>query len=183
MDRASIEIHQRHLLCEQTLILNGDALKVESRRGLSLTEYRFDLRGFLPHPTRVKQVPMVRIILCGLLTVLAFSLGYLGISETVEFLAGLLILILVLCWARIVSETYDIVTFHGRDGQLVLWTDNPGKAEFRDFLALVIARIRSAQQGEKTILRRLRQAGIIDEWQYEQAVDLFKQNDDSIKNV
>jgi len=70
--------------------------------------------------------------------------------------------------------------FQGPDGNFVLWSDNPGKEQFQDFVALVTARIRSAQPGERKVLRRLHRAGIIDDWQYEQAVDLFRQNNDSV---
>lgn len=188
MDVATVTIYQQHLFRgRQTLILNGNVLKIEYRQGLSLNEYRFDLRGFLPHPTRVKQVPLVRLVIAGFLTLLFVVLAAAGVGEGEDSasstLMGIFMLSLVVFWAWVVRDTYDVVFFGGPGGQFVLWTDNPNKEAFKEFLALLIARIRNTQRGEDNVLRQLRRAEIIDDWQYEQAVDLFTRNDDPIEGL
>jgi hypothetical protein len=188
MDAATVTIYQQHLFRgRQTLVLTGNVLKVEYSRGLSLNEYRFDLRGFLPHPTRVKQVALVRLVMAGFLTLLFVVLAAAGVGEGEDSasstLMGMFILSLVVFWAWVVRDTYDVVFFQGPGGQFVLWTDNPNKKAFEEFLALLITRTRNAQRGEGNVLRQLRRAQIIDEWQYEQAVGLFRHNGDSVEST
>ena len=62
------EIHsltqKRFLQGSQVFAIEDGRLKVECRRGLSLHQYRFELRGFLADPLRIKRVPLVGMIGC-----------------------------------------------------------------------------------------------------------------------
>ena len=164
------------------MILDGHMLKIECRRGLSLNEYRFDLRGFGPDPLRIKRVPLARIVASSLLTVLGIVLVLAGADGKVynvpsAMLAGIMFLIFAaLAWSTVVKETYDVVTFQGPGGQFVLWPDHPDKDELKEFLTRLSSRIRDAQHPGQDLLRQLRQAEIIDDWGYEQAMDLLQRH-------
>jgi hypothetical protein len=184
MDNIISRIEQRHLLRgRQTLILEGDQLKMELRRALSFHQYRFDLRGFLPYPLRVKRVPLARIIGASLLTVLSTVLLAAATSEEVGIgttspavLSAVVLLILAaLIWFSVVTGTVNVVLFQGPGGQFVLWPDYPDKEEFKEFLTVLSARIRNTQHPGQNLLRQLRCAEIIDDWQFEQAMELLEQ--------
>ena len=49
------------------------------------------------------------------------------------------------------------------------------ESRFQEFLAVVAARIRNTQPQEHNLLRLLRRAEIIDDWQFEQAMELLEQ--------
>ena len=188
MDHTIARIEQKRFLHgRQTLTLDHHLLKVECRRWLSLHEYQFDLRGFGPHPTRARQVPLVKIVLFGMLTALTAALLAAGVGQAPDSgagtLMGTLLLLLVPLWAWVVGETYDVVSFQGPGGRFVLWSDRPNKKEFIQFITLLSARIRNTQPGERHVLRQLHRAGIIDQWQYERAVDLFRHNGDTVENT
>jgi hypothetical protein len=184
VESTTVRIDQKRFLRgRQTLILDGDMLKVEFRRGLSLNEYRFDLRGFLPDPVRIKRVPLARIVGASLLTVLGAVLLMAGVSGTLRvdaippaMIGGMILLIFAaLVWYSVGRETVDIVLFQGPAGQFVLWPDHPNKAELQEFLTAVSTRILNAQHPDQDMVRQLRQAEIIDDWQYEQAMKLLGQ--------
>ena len=184
MEDETIRIDQKRLLRgRQTLILRENLLKVECRRALSLNEYRFDLCGFMPDPVRVKRVPVARIVGSGILTVLgAVSLAA-GVSGKLEvehippvISSGILLLVFaVLAWFSVARETVDVVLFQGSGGQFVLWPDHPDKEELKEFLTVVSSRIRDARNPDQNVVRQLRRAEIIDDWQYEQAMELLEQ--------
>ena len=46
----------------QQFTIEGHALKIERRRGLSLEQQCLDLNGFQPEPPRIKRVPLGRMI-------------------------------------------------------------------------------------------------------------------------
>lgn len=185
MDSAPIKLEQRRFLRgRQTLTLHGDMLKVEYRRGLSLNEYRFGLRGFDPDPTRVKRVPQIRIVAASLMTlvgcthVLNWTGGKLmGVPSSVLMGIGFLILA-ALIWSLVAKEAYDVILFRGPGGQFVLWPDHRDKQELNEFVTILSTRIREAQHWAQDLVKQLRQAEIIHDWEYEQAMDLLKQNDE-----
>jgi len=184
MDDTTYKIEQRRFLRgRQTLILAGDQLKVQWRRGLSLNEYRFDLRGFAPDPVRMKRIPMARIVGASFVTVLGTILLAAGMSGKLQvdhippaMLSGMILLIFAaLAWFSVARETVDIVLFQGPSGQFVLWPDHPDKEELKEFLTVLSTRIRNTQPQEQNLLRLLRRAEIIDDWQFEQAVEWLEQ--------
>ena len=184
MDQAITRLDQKRFLRgRQSLILEGDTLKVEVRQWLSLNEYRFDLRGFRPDPVRVKRVPLARITVSVFLTVAGAILLLAGATGTVDtddipptMSVGLLLLIFAgLVWFYIAKELTNVVLFQGPGGQFVIWPDHHDKQELKGFLTLVNTRIRNAQRPEQAILRQLRVAEIISDWQYDQAMELFTQ--------
>lgn len=185
MDSTTVSIDQKRLLRgRQTLILDGMTLKAEYRRGLSLHEYRFDLRGFRPDPVRVKTVPLARFVVAALLGAVSVAFIAAGILSTTDdqkfgaIFAGLIFLLLtiVVC-SSIPKMMANVVLFQGPGGQAVLWPDRPSKAEFGEFVAELSARIRRAGNHEQHLLRRLRVAEIINDWQYDQAMELLTQGD------
>lgn len=183
MDDTTYKIDQKRFLRgRQTLILEGDRLKVEWRRGLSLNEYRFDLRGFRPDSVRVKTVPLARIVVAALLGILSIAFIVAGILSTTDdqmfgaIMVGLLFLLLVIVVANSIPKMMaNVVLFQGPGGQFVLWPDHPNKAELKEFLTVLSTRIRNAQHPGQNVVRQLRQGGIIDDWQYEQAMELIEQ--------
>jgi len=184
MEDETIRIDQKRFLRgSQTLILGEKMLKVECRRVLSLNEYRFDLGGFLPDPLRVKRVPAVRIVASGLLTFVGVILLIVAISGKLKgddiasaILVGTILLILAaLIWITAAKDMVNVLLFQGPGGQFVLWPDHPDKEEFKGFLTTVSSRIREARHPEQNVVSQLRRAGIIDDWQYEQAIELLEQ--------
>jgi hypothetical protein len=184
MDDTTYKIEQRRFLRgRQTLILTGNQLKLEWRRGLSLNEYRFDLRGFLPDPVRIKRIPTARIVGAGILTVVGAVLLAAGMSGKVRvdhippfMSSGILLLVFAaMVWFSAARQTVNVVLFQGPGGQFVLWPDRPDKEGFQEFLAVVGDRIRNTQPQEHDLLRLLRRAEIIDDWQFEQAMELLEQ--------
>jgi hypothetical protein len=180
---------KRFLRGRQTLTLEGDMLKVECRRGLSLQEYRFELRGFLPEPLRIRRMPLTTVIgmtLTGALGLFLILLGLiaetsLNTSHDVHAFSGPGLVLLViggLGWIRTSKELTNVVVFEGPGGRMVLWLNRPNQEEFNKFLAVLTVRIRNAQSREQRLLRLLRQAGIIDAWQYDQAMELFQERGD-----
>jgi hypothetical protein len=185
MDDATYTIVQKRFLRgQQTLTIEGDKLKAEYRRGLSFHEYRFNLRGFSPEPLRIKRAPMANIaalVLCTIVGLVFVPLLIIGGSEVPGAAAGfgaLLLIIGILEWISTVKAFVNITVFDGPGGRVALWPDLPTKEQFDRFLAVLTARIRNAQTGEQLVLRRLRQAEIIDDWQYDQAMELLKQGND-----
>lgn len=185
MEDETIRIDQKRFLRgSQTLILRENLLKVECRRALSLNEYRFDLGGFLPDPLRVKRVPLARIVGSVILTLLGAASLAAGVSGKLEvehippvISSGILLLVFAaLAWFSVARETVDVVLFQGPGGQFVLWPDHPDKEEFEEFLTVVSTRIREARHPDQNVVRQLRRAEIIDDWQYEQAMELLEQN-------
>ena len=181
MDDATCAIVQKRFLRgRQTLTIEGDKLKAEYRRGLSFHEYRFDLRGFSPEPLRIKRAPMANIAALALCTVVGLvlvPLTIIGGSEVPGAAAGfgvLLLIIGILEWILTVKSFVNIIVFDGSGGRVALWPDLPSKEQFDQFLAVLTARIRNAPTCEQIVLRRLRLAEIIDDWQYDQAVELFR---------
>ncbi len=184
MDDTTYQLDQRRFLRgRQTLTLTSNQLKVQWQRGLSLNEYRFDLRGFSPDPTRMKRIPIARIVGAGVVTVLGTVLLAAGMSGKVRvdhippfMSSGILLLVFAaLVWFSVARETVDVVLFQGPGGQFVLWPDRPDKGSFKEFLAVLDARIRNTQPQDHDLLRLLRCAEIIDDWQFEQAVELLEQ--------
>lgn len=183
MDDTTYRIDQKRFLRgRQTLIVEGDQLKVEWRRGLSLNEYRFDLRGFHPDPVRVKTVPLARIVVAALLGILSIAFIVAGILSTTDdqmfgaIMVGLVFLLLVIVVGSSIPKMMaNVVLFQGPGGRFVLWPDHPDKAELKEFLTVLSTRIRNAQHPGQNLVRQLRQAEIIDDWQYEQAMELIEQ--------
>jgi len=184
-DAACTIVQKRLLGGRQTLTLDGTTLKVECRRALSLHEYRFDLRGFLPDPVRVKTVPLARIIVASILGAVSIAFIVTGILSTTDdqrfgaIFAGLVFLLLtiVVC-SSIPKMMANVVLFQGPGGRAALWPDRPSKTEFSEFVAEMSTRIREAGSHEQHLLRRLRLAEIINDWQYDQAMELLRQQDD-----
>jgi hypothetical protein len=190
MDKQTYTITQKRFLRgRQSLTLRGDKLKVECRRGLSLQEYHFELRGFLPEPLHARRVPLTPIIATAVAAVLGLSLilfgliavtvvngadGLLAISQP-----GLVLLVVGgLGWIPVSRGLTNDVMFEGPGGRIVLWLNRPNKEEFNRFLAVLTVRIRNAPSREQRLLCQLRQAGIIDAWQYDQAMGLFQEEGD-----
>jgi hypothetical protein len=148
-----------------------------------LNEYRFDLRGFLPDPVRTKRIPIARIVGAVFLTVLGTVLLAAGMSGKVKMdhippfmSSGIVLLVFaVLVWFSVARETVNVVLFQGAGGQFVLWPDHPNKEELKEFLTVLSTRIRNTQPQEHDLLRLLRRAEIIDDWQFEQAMELLEQ--------
>jgi hypothetical protein len=186
MDDTTYRIDQKRFLRgRQTLILDGDMLKVEFRRGLSLHEYRFDLRGFHPDPVRVKTVPLARFVVAALLGAVSIAFIAVGILSTTDdqtfgaIFGGLIFLLLtIVVGSSIPKMMANVILFRGPGGQAVLWPDLPSKAEFSEFMTQMSSRIHQAGNHEQHLLRRLRVAEIINDWQYDQAMELLKQGDD-----
>ena len=180
MNDATIRIEQKRFLRgSQTLILSEDTLKIESRRGLSVDEYRFDLRGLMPDPVRMKNIPVAKIFESSALTVLGVVFLAAGAGWLAEAHALLLQISLLICatlaWSSVVRKTVNVVLFRGPGGQIVLWPDHPDKEELKAFLTTLRSRIRDARHPEQDVVRHLRRAEIIDDWQYEQAMELVEQ--------
>jgi len=193
MDTTTYTITQKRFLRgQQVLTINGDKLKVEYRRGLSLHEYRFDLRGLLPDPIRIRQIPMVALVILTWAVVLSLTLISIGnISQTdlwgvsvltVRTTGALLLMLTLFCWIHTAKRIANVVVFEGPGGRVILWPDRPNKNEFSKFLSILSAQIRNTQSPEQTLLRRLRQAGIIDEWQFNQAMELLQEKADEPGN-
>jgi hypothetical protein len=189
MDSTTCVLTQKRFLRgRQTLTLDGDKLKVEYQRGLSLQEYRFDLRGLLPDPTRIRQVPLVRIaglIFLGLVSLFLLPFGIAaeaaGMGTRMGGLSaiGLLLLVAVsVAWIPTLRQCVNVLVLEGPGGRLVLWPDRPNKEEFDEFLRVLIARIDRVEDRGGSLVRRLRQAGIIDDWQYDQALELLERKKD-----
>jgi len=187
MDDATRVITQRRFLRgRQTLTLHGDLLKLEYRRGLSLQEYRFNLHGFLPDPVRIRRVPILRIVGLILLGLLGLFLIPFGIAAEATGMGtrmgglsamGLMLLITVgVVWVPTAREMINIVVFEGPGGRMILWPNLPNEDEFNTFLAAMISQISRLQNRESILLRQLHQAGIIDDWQYNQATELLQRN-------
>ena len=182
MDPTTVRIEQKRCLRgRQSLTLDEDMLTVEFRRGLPLDEYRFDLRGFQPDPVRIKRVPLAKIIASCLLAVVGAVVLMVGATGTVVhvapvMLAGLLLLTLAaVAWFYIAKDWVDVVMFQGPGGQFVVWPDHHDKEQLKEFLAALSNRIRNAQHPEQGILRQLRLTEIINDWQYDQAMELLEQ--------
>jgi len=186
MDKTTFTMVQRRLLRgQQILTLEGNRLTVQSQRGLSFQEYRFELRGLLPDPVRIRQVPTLAVIVLIPVSVLGLLLLPVGIiadalgtgKDMVGFsVTGFLLLVFAtLGWIPTVRKLVNIVMFQGPGGRVILWPDLPSKEEFNRFLAVLIARIRNTQNCEQPLLRQLRRAEIIDDWQYDQAMEWLQQ--------
>ncbi len=187
MDEATCTIVQKRFLRgRQTLTLEGDKLKAEYRRGLSLDEYQFDLQGLLPEPLRIRRVPagkIVALVLCIVLGLILMPLGIIGDDLGwgaaligVAVLGSLLVIFGIAGWIPTAKEFVNVVVLEGPGGRVILWPDLPNKEQFDQFLAVLSTRIRKAQQPEQDLLRQLRRAEIIDDWGYERAMELFEQN-------
>lgn len=187
-DTTYVLTQRRFLRGRQTLTLGEESLKVEYKRGLSLQEYRFDLRGFLPDPTRIRQVPIGKItglVLLGLVGLFLVPFGIaaeaagMGVNMGGLSAMGLMLLIVTgIGWVVTRREMVNVVLFGGPGGQLVLWPDLPSKEKFDAFLATLVSRINRFHDREESLLRRLRQAGILDDWQYDQAMELLQRDHD-----
>jgi hypothetical protein len=188
MDEACTIVQKRFLRGQQTLAIEGDKLRVEYRRGLSFHEYRFDLQGFSPEPLRLKRAPAAHIaalVLCTVVGLVFIPLMVLGGSEVPGAAAGfgaLLLIIVVVEWIATVKAFVNILVFEGPAGRVALWPNLPDKEQFDRFLAVLTARIRNVPTCEQIVLRRLRQAEIIDDWQYDQAVELFRHDGEPSDN-
>lgn len=183
-DTRYVLVQKRFLRGRQTLTLDGDGLKAEFRRGLSLQEYRFDLKGFLPEPVRVKNVPLASGVLSSISFILAvICWGVATQAGREEIFATLavfgMVLMIVTFYATVKTCTgfTNVVLFQGPGGQMVLWPDLPDRKEFQAFLTALTARIRSADSHDQSLVRQLRQAGIIDDWQFDQAMELIREKD------
>jgi hypothetical protein len=193
MDEVTYTITQHRLLGgQQTLTLDGDKLKAVCRQGLSFQEYRFELRGLLPDPVRIRHIPIVRIV--GAMLVAAFGILCIGFAITdigvahkgsdmaALFTFALLLLVLAAAaWMGVSKRMVNALVFQGPGGQVALWPDLPNTEEFEKFMAVLTARIRSAQNYEQNVLQQLRRAGIIDDWQYDQAMELLEHKRDHPK--
>jgi hypothetical protein len=184
MDDTTLTITQKRFLRGRlTLTLDGGKLRSESRQGLSLHEYRFDLRGLLPDPIRTKHVPIGKIV--GALLVLGLSVPCFGWAicagerdRAGHFtLAGALLVLGFALSILAARQTVNAVVFRGPGGQVILWPGLPSREQFDRFMAVLIERIRGAQDYEQILLQRLRQADIINDWQYDQAAELLRRND------
>ncbi len=190
MDEQTCTITQKRLLRgRQTLTLRGDKLKVECRRGLSLHEYHFELRDFLPDPLRARHVPLTTTIAATLTGVLGLLLVLFGLIAAASPNVGedvrtacqmgcVLLIVGGLGWIPARKGLTNVVAFEGPGGRVVLWLNRPNKAEFNRFLAVLTVRIQNAPSREQRLLCQLRQAGIIDAWQYDQAMGLFQEKGD-----
>lgn len=185
MNEATCAIAQKRFLGgRQTLTIDGDKLTVEYKRGLSFHERRFDLQGVRPEPVRIRQSPTGAIIarilsgVLGLAWVLA-AIHAKTANDTVahvSVIGAALVAIGLGGWMPMTEQRMNAVIFQGPAGQVALWPNLPNKDTFDAFLAVLTARIREAQKREQPILRQLHQAGILDAWQYDQAMELFERD-------
>jgi hypothetical protein len=182
MDDTTYKIEQRRFLRgRQTLTIEDDKLKAEYRRGLSLHEYQFDLRGFLPEPVRIRRVPLARILGVILLAVAGATCIALGCMATDVntiirlLLSGpLLLSFAAMTYMPIPGEMVDVFLFEGPGGPLGVWANCRNPQELQEFLTVLTVRIRNARQYEVNLLRSLRQVGILDDWRYGQALELLQ---------
>jgi len=72
------------------------------------------------------------------------------------------------------KHSVNALLFHGPSGQAVLWPGLPNSEAFDGFVAVLIERIREAQDYEQSLLRHLRRADIINDWQYDQAMEFLR---------
>jgi len=192
MEEATCTIVQKRFLRgRRTLTLKGSRLTVEYRRGLSCDEYTLDLQGLLPESTRIRYTPAETVIGRILSGVLGLGLVITGIRShatddsiiTPSVLGAALVASgiggwMLPAWIPTRRQWMNVVIFQGPGGQVTLWPDLPSKEEFSGFCALLTARIQAAQRPEQMVVRQLLQAGILDDWQYDQAVELFHWEDD-----
>jgi hypothetical protein len=190
MNEATYTLTQRRLWGgRQTLTLDGNMLKAVCRQGLSFQEYRFELRGLLPDPVRIRHIPIVRIagaallaactILCIGFAIRDLEIARKGDDALALFLFALLLLVLAAAaWMSATKRTVNAIVFRGPGGQAALWPDRPNREEFDQFMGVLTARIRKAQDYEQNVLRHLRLAGVIDDWQYDQAVEFVERQKD-----
>ena len=189
MDRATCTIAQKRFLRgRQTLTIDGNTLKAEYRHGLSIHEFRIDLRGLMPDPVRMRRVPLEKIVVDAFLCICGLGFSSVAIvaaaarewTVAIAFaILGLPLLILgILVSVSTLKDLINIVAFEGPGGRVVLWPDLPSREEFNEFCALLTTRIREAQNREQTVVRQLLRAGILDDWQYDQAMELFQRDHD-----
>ncbi len=182
MNDATIRINQKRFLRgSQTLILSEDTLRIECRRGSSVSVHQFDLRGLMPDPVRMKNIPVVKIFESSALTVfsvvfLALGAGWLAEADAL-LLQTCLMICAVLAWSSVARKTVNVVLFHGPGGQFVLWPDRPNREEFKAFVTTLSSRIRDARHPDQNVVNQLRRAEVINDWQYEQAMELLEQKD------
>ncbi len=187
MDNATLTITQKRFLRGRlTLTLEESKLTSEHKRSLSLHEYRFDLRGLVPDPIRTKHVPIWRIL--GAVLVFGFSMMYAAIGivgitpyrleDTLAMftVAGALLVLGVAASASAAKHAVNAVVFQGPGGQVVLWPGLPSREEFDRFMTVLMERIKEAQDYEQSLLRHLRRAEIINDWQYDQAMELLRKD-------
>ena len=75
----------------------------------------------------------------------------------------------------LVKRMANVVLFQGPGGQIVLWANLPEREEFGRFITLLSTRIKSTQEREQALLKQLRAADIINDWQYDQATEWLRQ--------
>jgi hypothetical protein len=171
---------KRFLRGSQQFTIEGHALKIERRRGLSLEQQCSDLHGFQPEPLRIKRVPLGRMLtlLIGLaLTVLlvtwgirtrhgntfAMATAFGLVSAFVAFIAAI----------QTCFGFANVVVFQGGYRQIRLWHGLPDQTTFDRFVEALSKQIRQARESTHPLLLQMRVAGIINDQQYRQAVELF----------
>ncbi len=186
MDKATYTITQRRLLRgSQRFTIEGDGLRIERRRGLSLEQQFLDLDGSHPEPLRVKRVPLGKMLALLISTTLAAALLAWAIrtsndnASATAMLFGLLSAsVAFVIGIQTRFGFANIVLLQGKFHQIRLWHGLPDKSTFDEFIGALSAQIRRTRDHEHTLLKQLRMANIISGEQYDQAVELFRRHTD-----
>ncbi len=174
---------RRFLRGSQVFTIEKNILKAERRRGLSLEEYRFDLRGFLAEPLRIKRIPIIKLAFSIIITLL-LALVWLGAIRatndgTFSLLAGFgigLLITLLIVVVKTCQDFTNVILFQGPGGQVTFWPNRPHEEEVASFVTTLSQSIRETEDREQYLIRQLRLAEIINDWQYDQAMELVRQH-------
>jgi hypothetical protein len=186
MDEATYTITQRRFLHgSQQFTIDGNTLRIEHRRGLSLEQQCLDLGGFQPAPLRIKRVPLGKMLALLISVALAITLLTWALrtsndsASATAMTFGLLSAFVALIIAIQTCFGFaNVVVFQGKFRQIRLWHDLPDKSTFDAFVEALSAQIRRTRDYEHTLLRQLRTANIINDQQYNQGAELLRRHAD-----
>ena len=186
-ENESFSIKQRKsLFRQQTYTVIEDRIEFESKGLFSLNNFSVPLKEIDPQPTRYKNIPAGWFLLLIITSFMAFIMIITAIYSKEDSIAskvgGTLGSVFIIISAILATKTFNnwvnVWIFSGQGGHLPIWANKPSKKEAEEFAAKLSETIkRSAANKNKReldFLKLLKSEGLIDEWNYNKAVELFE---------
>ncbi len=182
------KITQRRFLWGRLdLEIRDKLLAVTWRKGLSRTEFQVPLAEMDPAAVRHQHTsvgPIILAAICFVPTSIFLVWTVLVWGRDPELVVGLGFVTLI-CLAITLAalgiarkERRNLVSFYGSDGAIQLWHNLPDSVTFDRFLARLQGAIRDARgsggSDVRAVLRRLLDFGILNDWEYREALHLFE---------
>jgi len=177
-------VQKKFPFTKQIVQFDEAGVVVINQRLFRREEFRIALVDFHPFPLRLIGFPFLALMFCAVFLVAAVVAALFcarNFFTIAGMMAGLFAFGFFLCFVsavvHVVQKKRNNVIFDAGNFQVILWNNNPSKAVFEAFVAGLQTAVQKAKEQRTNIaidaIRKLHDDGIINEWQYSEALNVI----------